>query len=177
MKIEKVEKYFLDDIEVLKEDIPWESIKGKIIVEDNVCKAYTGKLSTRLKGSKMEKREFITLTVISSVLKDEVKKKVLGSIDSVSKKDSNGKDLSFYEELGITPPDELLENENDYIEIKEEDYNEVKTESRIRPEQISFMVNEEKKGSTIYLEIDYKLTVEETVEEIEEKIKQAKYGI
>jgi hypothetical protein len=176
MKIENVEKYFLDDVEVLKEDIPWEAIKGKIIVEDNTCKAYTGKLSTRFKGKKMEKREFITLTVISSVLKDEVKKKVLG-IASVSKKDSNGKDLSFYEELGITPPDELLDSNDDYIEIKEEDYDEVRSESRIRPEQITFMVNEEKKGSTIYLEIDYKLTVEETVEEIEEKIKQVKYGI
>ena len=52
MKIENVEKYFLDDVEVLKEKIPWENLGLKILIEKGICKVYTGKLSTRFKGKK-----------------------------------------------------------------------------------------------------------------------------
>jgi hypothetical protein len=56
-------------------------------------------------------------------------------------------------------------------------YTEEIAEARLRPNQISFMVNNKDKGCTIYMETDYKISVIETVEEVEEKIKQAKNGI
>jgi len=174
MKIETIKKYFLNDVEVEKKDIQWDNTDNRIVITNNECRVYTGKLSTRFKGPRMEKREFITVSVISSKLKDEVQKRMDG-IDSLSKKDSNGRGLDFYEDLGIPPPEELLEDA--LLGTNEEDYVEVISEARIRIDLISFMVNNDDRGCAVYTEIDYKLTVEETAEELELKIKNAKYGI
>lgn len=121
----------------------------------------------------MERKEFIAVNVISLVLKEEAENKIIG-FSGDSKKDEHGYDLEFYETLGVPPPEELLKGDD--LEFDDDDYVEIINEARIRPEQISFMVNEEEKGATIYMETDYKISVIETVEQIEEKINQAKNG-
>lgn len=116
--------------------------------------------------------EFIDLTVITVRLKKDALDTIQGSFlegyEKNASKDSYGRDADFYKELGIDPPEDLDTDKS--LELKEEDLETIESPARFRPENISFFVSGDKTGSTVYLDLDYKVSVKETVEEIELKI-------
>lgn len=119
---------------------------------------------------------FITLTVVTTELKKEVQENILKNLTGVkpnsnSKKDSYGRNADFYSELGIDIPDDLVEDE--YEEVEGEDnelYEVIEAQGIFRPETITFAVSNKDIGSTIYIDVDYKISVKESLEEIQEKI-------
>lgn len=116
--------------------------------------------------------EFVDLTVITVRLKKDALNTIQGSLlegyEKIPSKDSYGRDAEFYKELGIDPPEDL-ESEKEF-DIKEEDLETIESPARFRVENIIFFVAGEKTGSTVYIDLDYKVSVKETVEEIELKI-------
>lgn len=132
--------------------------------------------------------EFLELTVITMRLKKEVtdnlKKSIMKGIGgNKSSKDSYGRDAEFYRELGIDPPEEIEDeyNKDGAFSVKEEDMEMIESPGVFRLDSLMFFVAGEKEGSTIYLDIDYKASVKETVEEIKAKInklsKKSKDGV
>lgn len=119
---------------------------------------------------------FIMLTVVTTELKQETTDSILrnlaGRSDNSSKKDSYGRDADFYTELGIDVPEEL----NDSIQEDDSDndlYDIIEAEGAFRPETITFAVANKDIGSTIYIDVDYKIAVKESLAEIIQKIKQS----
>ena len=100
-----------------------------------------------------------------------------------SSKDSYGRDAEFYRDLGIDPPEEIEDeyNKDGAFSVKEEDMEMIESPGVFRLDSLMFFVAGEKEGSTIYLDIDYKASVKETVEEIKAKInklsKKSKDGV
>jgi hypothetical protein len=126
--------------------------------------------------------DFITVTVVTSKLKKEVQEKLMkmnsGSEVVDSKKDSLGRTAEFYHELGIDVPEELQSEEGvKTFEIKKEHYDIVEKSGKIKPSVIDFMVDNEDFGCILYVDTDFTITVKETVEEIESKIKLLKDGV
>ena len=115
---------------------------------------------------------FITLTVVTTELKKEVQDNILKNLNGVkpnssSKKDSYGRDADFYSELGIDIPEDLEEDtQEEDIEL----YDIIEAQGVFRPETITFAVSNKDIGSTIYIDVDYKISVKESLEEITEKI-------
>jgi hypothetical protein len=120
--------------------------------------------------------EFVELTVITYKLKQEVndsiKKTFLGGVNTNKSKDSYGRDAEFYRDLGIEPPEDLddEEQQDKVFNIKDEDFEVVESPSRFKVDNIVFFVADDKGGSTIYIDIDYSASVKESVEEIELRI-------
>jgi hypothetical protein len=131
--------------------------------------------------------EFIDLTVITMRLKKEVKDNITKSFmkgigGGGQSKDSYGRDAEFYRDLGIDPPEEFEDNqETSQFKVDEDDMEKLESPARFRLDSLVFFVAGEKEGSTIYLDIDYRASVKETVEEIEAKInklsKKSKDGV
>lgn len=133
--------------------------------------------------------EFISLTVVTVRLKKETKdnitKSFLGNTKNGSSKDDYGRDAAFYRELGINPPEELesgvATSQSNTFKVDENDLETIESPAMFRLDSLVFFVAGEKGGSTIYLDIDYKASVKETVEEIELKInklsKKSKDGV
>jgi len=131
--------------------------------------------------------EFIDLTVITMRLKKEVKDNITKSFmkgigGGGQSKDSYGRDAEFYRDLGIDPPEEFEDNqETSQFKVDEDDMEKLESPARFRLDSLIFFVAGEKEGSTIYLDIDYRASVKETVEEIEAKInklsKKSKDGV
>ena len=131
--------------------------------------------------------EFIDLTVITMRLKKEVKDNITKSFmkgigGGGQSKDSYGRDAEFYRDLGIDPPEEFEDNqETSQFKVDEDDMEKLESPARFRLDSLVFFVAGEKEGSTIYLDIDYRASVKETVEEIETKInklrKKSKDGV
>lgn len=126
--------------------------------------------------------DFITVTVVTAKLKKEVKDKFmkLSSKAGVSgtKKDSFGRDEQFYIDLGVEPPEEFKDEDSiPMIEIKKEDYDIVEKTGKVKPSVINFFVDNEDFGCTIYVDTDFTITVKETAEEVESKIKLLKNGV
>lgn len=127
--------------------------------------------------------EFITLTVIKASIKKDVRERFHNLFkpldDDGPKKDDYGRDAEFYKELGIDPPEDLYsdrdDDEGDYKEevfhITKEDYDIVERIGKFRPEVISFIVDNEDVGSTLYIKTDFTISVKENAEEVEQKIK------
>lgn len=122
--------------------------------------------------------EFINLTVVTVRLKKEAKdnitKSFLGNHKSNASKDDYGRDADFYRELGIDPPDDLesgvVTSQGNTFKVDENDLETIESPAMFRLDSLVFFVAGEKEGSTIYLDIDYKASVKETVKEIELKI-------
>lgn len=132
--------------------------------------------------------EFIDLTVITMRLKKEVKDNLTKSFmkgigNNKPSKDSYGRDAEFYRDLGIDPPEEFEDElqEGSAFKVDEEDMEVIESPAMFRLDSLMFFVAGEKEGSTIYLDIDYKASVKETVEEIKVKInklsKKSKDGV
>jgi hypothetical protein len=132
--------------------------------------------------------EFLELTVITMRLKEEATDNLKKSITkgfggNKPSKDSYGRDAEFYRDLGIDPPDEIEDgfDEEEAFSVNEEDIEIVESPGAFRLDSLMFFVAGEKEGSTIYLDIDYKASVKETVEEIKAKInklsKKSKDGV
>jgi hypothetical protein len=131
--------------------------------------------------------EFIDLTVITMRLKKEVKDNITKSFmkgigGGSQSKDSYGRDADFYRDLGIDPPEEFEDGpEASQFKVDEDDMEKLESPARFRLDSLIFFVAGEKEGSTIYLDIDYRASVKETVKEIEAKInklsKKSKDGV
>lgn len=129
--------------------------------------------------------QFIELTVLTVRLKKETSENIKDSfLNNKKSKDSYGRDAEFYRELGIDPPEELdsiEQNEDGTFTVDEGDLETVESPAMFRLDSLVFFVAGEKEGSTIYLDIDYKAAVKETVKEIELKInklsKKSKDGV
>lgn len=127
--------------------------------------------------------QFITLTVIKASIKKDVREKFHNLFKPLeeegTKKDDYGRDAEFYKELGIDPPEDLYQDEyNDEDNFKEEvfhitkeDYDIIEKTGKFRPEVISFIVDNEDVGSTLYIKTDFTISVKESAEEVEQKIK------
>lgn len=128
--------------------------------------------------------EFITLTVIKASIKKDVRERFHSLFkpleDDEPKKDDYGRDAEFYKDLGIDPPEDLYsyeddDDEGDYKEevfhITKEDYDIVERIGKFRPAVISFIVDNEDVGSTLYIKTDFTISVKENAEEVEQKIK------
>ena len=126
--------------------------------------------------------DFITVTVVTAKLKKEVKDKFmeLSAKAGVSEpsKDDFGRDAQYYIDLGIEPPAELKEgNTPKTMDIKKEDYDIIEKIGKVKPSVISFFVDNEDFGCTLYIDTDFTITVKETAEEVESKIKLLKDGV
>lgn len=124
-------------------------------------------------------KEFIDLTIITMVLKkgvgDDLAKSFLDS--QGFPKDEYGRDADYYKELGIDPPDDVLDTPQQAVfKVSKEDLEMLENKAKIRPEAIIFFSEADGglPGSTVYLDLDYKLSVKETVKQIEKKIKKVK---
>lgn len=98
----------------------------------------------------------IELTAIDTVLTKEAEEKldnheIEGSLD--------------YESLGISPPKE------EELILGEEDYEEIYAKCEMDTNNFTVVVENSDKGSTIYLRDAIKVTVKETIEEINSKRK------
>lgn len=92
-------------------------------------------------------------------------------------KDEYGRDADYYKELGIEPPDDVQDTPQQGIfQVKQEDLEMLESKAKIRPGSIIFFSEADGglPGSTVYLDLDYKLSVKETVKQIEKKIKKVK---
>ena len=126
--------------------------------------------------------DFITVTVITAKLKKEVKNKLIefGTKTGVFEKDKDdfGRDEQYYIDLGVEPPAELKQdNTPETIDIKKEDYDIIEKIGKVKPSVISFFVDNEDFGCTLYIDTDFTITVKETAEEVESKIKNLKNGV
>lgn len=114
--------------------------------------------------------EFIELTVVTVRLKKETSDNIKSSfLKDKKSKDSYGRDAEFYRELGIEPPKELdatTQNEDGTFNVDESDLEVIESPAMFRLDSLVFFVAGEKEGSTIYLDIDYRASVKETVKEI-----------
>lgn len=124
-------------------------------------------------------KEFIDLTIITMVLKkgvgDDLAKSFLDS--QGFPKDEYGRDADYYKDLGIDPPDDVLDTPQQAVfQVSKEDLEMLENKAKIRPEAIIFFSEADGglPGSTVYLDLDYKLSVKETVKQIEKKIKKVK---
>lgn len=193
---EEVEiRYYLNGVPTDKASINWEAAHTIKVIGNcaYVTTATDGQLATRHKAvsfdglhpvseDSLEITDFITVTVVTSKVKEDVRKKLLEATKKVApkspKKDSLGNTPDFYKELGITPPEDFKEDlENEVFEIKKSDYELEEKLAKVRPELIEFMVNNEEFGCTLYVSKDFTITVKETVEEVENKIKKSKNGV
>ena len=126
--------------------------------------------------------DFITVTVVSGKLKKEVKDKLTGLSTKAGvageKKDDFGRDEQYYRDLGVEPPAEFQEAKVfETMEIKKEDYDIIEKMGKVKPSVITFVVDNDDFGSTIYIDTDFTITVKETAEEIDTKIKNLKDGV
>lgn len=126
--------------------------------------------------------DFITVTVVTAKLKKEVKDKFFKLDSGIgatgTKKDSFGRDAKFYKDLGVELPQELIEEDDSQIpEIKKEDYDIIENVGKVKPSTISFFVDNEEIGCTLYVDTDFTIAVKETAEEIHTKIKNLKNGV
>ena len=125
--------------------------------------------------------EFITVTVVTAKLKKEVQEKLMklnsGAQMREPKKDSLGRDAQFFKDLGIEVPEDLQSEESSTFEIKKEHYDIVEKVGKIKPSIVDFMVDNEDFGCVIYVKSDFTITVKETAEEVESKIKLLKNGV
>lgn len=126
--------------------------------------------------------DFITVTVVTAKLKKEVKDKFieLSSKLGVSEpnKDDFGRSAQYYIDLGIDPPEELKQrNSPQSLDITKEDYDIIEKTGKVKISIITFFVDNEDFGSTIYTDTDFTITVKETSEEIENKINILKNGV
>lgn len=194
MKEQKGIRYYLNGELVDKDSIDWNSDNTVKVIGDcaYVTTATQGMLATRHKAvsddefhpkaEELEQDDFITVTVVTSRVKETVKKKLIEATKKAkirpTKKDSLGNTPDFYKELGINPPEEFKEDlESEIFEIKKSDYEIGEKNSKIRHALIEFMVDNEDFGSTLYVGKDFTVTVKETVEEVESKIKKSKNGV
>jgi hypothetical protein len=133
------------------------------------------------KKSKSQK-EFIDLTIITMVLKKDVGDNLAKSfLDTQGvQKDDYGRDYDYYKDLGIDPPEDLMEVSNTpgktIFQVKQEDLETLEAKTKIRPSAIVFFSESDGglPGSTVYLDLDYKISVKETIKQIEKKIKKVK---
>lgn len=111
------------------------------------------------------KEQFITLTVLSSVIKEDV----LKSLDSISKikRDSYGRTAEDYLELNVPVPEELVINQKESLE-DEKNYDLLELTGKFRPRDIIFMIKSDNNSTKIYLYSDYTVYVRQTIEEIED---------
>jgi hypothetical protein len=182
-------KYYLNDNPVSRKSINWDNEYKLKIVGDSVyiTTVTNGQLATRHKAvskdnfhpEKLENESFITVTVVTSYLKEDIAAKLLDASSKSqiksSKKDSSGNTLRFYEELGIKPPKDFDEDvEKSQFRIKKTDYRLDEKLAKIRPELIEFMVDNEDFGSSLYVGKDFIISVKESVSEVESKIKKIK---
>lgn len=126
--------------------------------------------------------DFITVTVVSGKLKKEVKDRLdeLTTKAGVAgtKKDDFGRDEQYYRDLGVDPPKEFQEAKvPQTMEIKKEDYDIIEKMGKVKPSIITFVVDNDDFGSTLYIDTDFTITVKETAEEIDTKIKNLKNGV
>lgn len=188
-------RYYLNGKPVNKDDVNWEVEHTIKVIGDcaYITTATEGQLATRHKAvsfdgfhvekvSDVQDSGFITVTVVVSVLKEDVRKKLFESQRKPNiptpRKDSLGNTPNFYKELGIDPPEDFKEDlKKEVLEIKKEDYIFQEKLAKVRPELIEFMVNNEDFGSTLYVSKDFTITVKESVEEVEIKIKKSKNGV
>lgn len=126
--------------------------------------------------------DFITVTVVSGKLKKEVKDKLteLSTKAGVAgaKKDDFGRDEQYYRDLGVEPPAEFQEAKvPETMKIKKKDYDIIEKMGKVKPSVITFVVDNDDFGSTLYINTDFTITVKETAEEIDTKIKNLKDGV
>jgi len=119
------------------------------------------------------RKKRIYLTGVSEVLKEEVKQKQK-VVEGVPRCD-NGHTREFYEEMNVPEeriPQELKDKEVAEDVDDESDYEEVYSKVSLYEEDILLMISSEKDTVVFLKDSDLSISVVETVEEIEDIIKE-----
>jgi len=109
-------------------------------------------------------RKKILLRSRGEILKDNVAQ----TIEDVPRC-SNGRTREQYEDLGIAVPQEIIDKEQ--IEFKDDDFENLYGKVVIYEDEIKFIIREDDEDTTIiYLKEGITIIVEDTVEEILQKL-------
>jgi hypothetical protein len=115
------------------------------------------------------RRKRILLTGVGEQLTESAEKKLEQKESYQTPTCSNGKTSQWYEDIGIPIPPDLvqkLKEQDQGIELEDEDYEEVHSEIMVYIDQIKFIVSDDE-ATTIFLKDDLRITVLETVEDID----------
>lgn len=112
----------------------------------------------------------LRLTGVGSILTEAAEKKLEASEDYQVPKCNNGYTVEFYDDLGVNIPPELeakLKQQDKGVELEDQDFEEVYSDVSIYAEDILLMVEDEDLTTIFLRNSDIRLTVLETVEEID----------
>jgi len=115
------------------------------------------------------KRYRILLTGVGSQLTELAEKKLDEKESYKIPTCSNGKTASWYEDIGIPIPSDLaqkLKEQEQGVELDDEDYEEVHSDIMVYTDEIKLIVSDYE-GTTIFLKDDLRITVLESVEDID----------
>lgn len=113
------------------------------------------------------------MTLLDTVIKQEVLDKINSSSEEV--RDEHGRTKQDYVDLNVKVPDFFKTKINPDEELnKDENYETIALELKIKPDEIDFMIQGEDSevGTRLYYKDKYVLSVAELPSEIEEIIKQ-----
>lgn len=120
-------------------------------------------------------RKILKLTGVGEVLTKEAQEKLDKENTTVVFEDltcENGKKRSWYEDMGMNVPKDLIEKEKNFengIELEDEDYESLETPLRIYEDEIVAYVTSED-TTLIFTRTGITFTVRETVEDIDRLI-------
>lgn len=115
----------------------------------------------------------LSLTGVGSILTEAAEKKLETQEDYQVPKCNNGYTVEFYDDLGVDIPAELeekLKQQDKGIELEDQDFQEVYSDVSVYEEDILLMVSDEDLTTIFLRNSDIRLTVLETVEEIDDYI-------
>lgn len=115
------------------------------------------------------RRKRLLLTGVGSQLTESAEKKLDEKESYQIPTCSNGKTEEWYIDIGIPIPSDLvqkLKEQDKGVKLDDEDYEEVHSDIMVYVDQIKLMVEDEE-VTTIFLEGDLRITVMETVDEID----------
>jgi len=113
------------------------------------------------------------LTSVKRILNDAAQKRLdefEAQDDYNSPKDDYGRDYGWYMEAGIPVPKELEDQSKDYIDFKDEDYDEFEADAIIRQSDFLMAIDDIEYGSTVYLLNGITVSVFEDAETINMQI-------
>lgn len=121
----------------------------------------------------------INSTILTPTEKGQKKLDELNSKSYGQKVDENGRSAEWYENLGMSVPEELIESEPEdmevYLTLKDGELSTSYSDTCFNTDYLIAIVDNQDQGSTVYLDGDIEILAKETEAEINELIKKAEY--
>ena len=116
------------------------------------------------------KRIRLRLTGIGETLTESAEKKLEAAEDNILEPTcENGKNLSWYEDMAIKPPKDLVDKLKEFesgVKLEDDDYEEVYSDVSLYEDEILFKVTTEDK-TTLFIKGGFTIDVLESCEEID----------